>query len=82
MRSKVKGSELKSTLVYAIAMNPEVLNIQKFWSDHFPCVAFQSQMFFFFFNFNPDLPVSSSVAFLSTAPTFLIEISLISQRRI
>ena len=78
--SKVKGSEWKSTLAYARAMNPEVLDIQRFWSHHFASVTFQSQMFFFYFN--PDFQVSSFVAFLCTTHTFLIKISLISQRRI
>ena len=48
-RSKIKGSEWKSALAYARTMNPKVLNIQRFWSHHFPSVAFQSQMCFFLF---------------------------------
>ena len=38
--SKVKGSEWKSNLVHVGAMYPKVLNMQRFWSHHFPIWSF------------------------------------------
>ena len=46
--SKVKGSEWKSNLAYARAMNPEVLNMQRFWSHHLPIRSFLITNVFFF----------------------------------
>ena len=74
--SKVKRSEWKSNLAYARAMNPEVLNIQRFWSDHFAIWSL-SITNVFFLNFNPVFQVPGFVAFQSTTPTFLIKIKFV-----
>ena len=63
-RPKVKESESKSNLAYAEAMNPEVLNMQRFWSHHFPIWSLSiTNIYIYIFNFHPHFQVSSFVAF-------------------